>query len=223
MIANSIGLFRNAMSRQWCEELCARFDEKEAQSRENWQKENDTDSEPPDGYDHGGIIWRNCEKRIDISANLSLFTSIHPMVRDLEHMLVLNSTTYFRWFGQRQSDYSNLKSADRAREAFDPERQSMVYKMQKTYAGGGFCQWHYEQGRETGTVERYGVWMLYLNTVEDGGRTDFPVQNVSLNPDQGTLVIWPAAYTHPHRGAPDLRQTKYIVTGWFEHLPRNTP
>jgi hypothetical protein len=64
--------------------------------------------------------------------------------------------------------------------------------------------------------------MLYLNDVANGGRTDFPAQNVSFAPECGTLVIWPAAYTHPHRGAPDLRQTKYIVTGWFEHLPKGT-
>jgi hypothetical protein len=221
MIANSIGVFRNAMSPEWCAELCARFDEKEARARSEWQTQNGRTGDPPNNYDDGGIIWRNCEKRIDISANLSVFTSIHPMVRDMERMLELNSTTYFRWFSQRQYEYDG-NEPDRAREGFDPQRQNMVYKMQKTYAGGGFCQWHYEQGREPGTVERYGVWMLYLNDVANGGRTDFPAQNVSFAPECGTLVIWPAAYTHPHRGAPDLRQTKYIVTGWFEHLPKGT-
>ena len=93
----------------------------------------------------------------------------------------------------------------------------MVYKMQKTYPHGGFCQFHHEQGRDPETIIRYAVWMLYLNDVTEGGATDFPVQGISLAPTEGTIVIWPAAYTHPHRSAPDLRQEKYIVTGWFEH------
>ena len=32
----------------------------------------------------------------------------------------------------------------------------------------------------------------------------------------GKLVIWPAYFTHTHRANPDLKEDKYIITGWLE-------
>ena len=58
--------------------------------------------------------------------------------------------------------------------------------------------------------------MLYLNTVEEGGETEFLYQSVRFKPVKNTLLIWPAGYTHTHRGNPPLSNEKYIVTGWVE-------
>lgn len=90
------------------------------------------------------------------------------------------------------------------------------WKFQRSDTGGGFHQWHYEQG--TGkTSSRFAVWMIYLNTVEEGGNTEFKFQDQTVKPTAGTLVIWPAAYTHLHRANPDLQGKKYIATGWFTY------
>ena len=66
--------------------------------------------------------------------------------------------------------------------------------------------------------------MIYLNdiTVENGGATDFLHQNCSFQPTTGTMVMWPATYTHMHRGAfltGDI--PKYIATGWVLREPGN--
>ena len=60
--------------------------------------------------------------------------------------------------------------------------------------------------------------MVYLNTVpsQNGGGTDFLHQKLTLQPEAGTIVLWPASYTHVHRGNPPLSGTKYIITGWVE-------
>ena len=29
------------------------------------------------------------------------------------------------------------------------------------------------------------------------------------------MMFWPAYWTHPHKGIPAPKETKYIVTGWF--------
>jgi hypothetical protein len=87
-------------------------------------------------------------------------------------------------------------------------------KIQKSEPGGGYCAWHCEQGGGS-LSNRFAVWMIYLNDVEDGGRTDFYHQDVSVSPTLGTTVIWPAGPSHFHRSSPDLKENKYIATGWF--------
>lgn len=91
------------------------------------------------------------------------------------------------------------------------------FKLQKSLAGGGFTDWHTEQGSSQGSKDRFAVWMIYLNTVNKGGKTEFLYYDKAVKPEQGTLLIWPASYTHVHRAAPDLEETKYIATGWFTY------
>jgi len=59
------------------------------------------------------------------------------------------------------------------------------------------------------------VFILYLNTVDDG-ETYFETQNLKIKPEQGKLVLWPANFTHAHKGLPP-KQEKYILTGWVEY------
>lgn len=90
-------------------------------------------------------------------------------------------------------------------------------KMQRTNPGGGYHVWHSEQG--TGDhASRVLVYTLYLNTLseKDGGETEYLYQKRRIQPRASTMVLWPAAFTHVHRGNTVLGdQAKYIVTGWF--------
>lgn len=92
-------------------------------------------------------------------------------------------------------------------------------KMQKTSSGGGYHVWHAEQGNGVDAA-RGLVYMLCLNTLppEANGETEFLYQQRRINPVKNTMVLWPAAFTHAHRGNPVYGDhTKYIVTGWFYH------
>ena len=60
------------------------------------------------------------------------------------------------------------------------------------------------------------VYMLYLNTVTDGGGTEFIHQKIITNAEKGKLVIWPADFTHLHRGIVSPTEIKYIATGWLD-------
>ena len=87
-------------------------------------------------------------------------------------------------------------------------------KLQVTPPGGGFHEWHNEHTSSYG-MDRIMAWMFYLNDIDSGGETEFLHQRVRLKPTKGTLVLFPAAFTHCHRGNPPLNQTKYILTGWY--------
>lgn len=90
-------------------------------------------------------------------------------------------------------------------------------KMQKTSSGGGYHVWHAEQGNGD-QASRSLAYMLYLNTLpeEANGETEFLYQQRRINPVANTLLLWPAAFTHAHRGNPVYGDSaKYIVTGWF--------
>ena len=95
------------------------------------------------------------------------------------------------------------------------QEKLLIYdtKAKKIPIGGGFHNWHYEN---TGlqVSARKLVIQLYLNTIDEGGETEFLYINKRVKSKQGTLIIFPAAFTHTHRGNPPIGQDKYILTTW---------
>jgi hypothetical protein len=58
------------------------------------------------------------------------------------------------------------------------------------------------------------IW--YLNDVPGpGGETEFPLQGVSVRPEEGKLVLFPPFWTHVHRGVTLQQGVKYIATTWI--------
>ncbi|MCA9546643.1 MAG: 2OG-Fe(II) oxygenase [Myxococcales bacterium] len=90
-----------------------------------------------------------------------------------------------------------------------------AFKIQKTRVGGGYHVWHFEDGARQ-FAPRMLAWSVYLNDVAEGGETEFLYQHKRYRPEAGTLLIWPAGFTHTHRGNPPLSNDKYIITGWVE-------
>jgi len=94
---------------------------------------------------------------------------------------------------------------------------SLEVKVQKTSPRGGYHGWHCEADSFPNS-RRCLVWMIYLNTFPDGeGETEFLWQGKRIKPEAGKCVMWPAAWTHTHRGNPVYSKDKYIVTGWYNH------
>ena len=95
------------------------------------------------------------------------------------------------------------------------QEKLLIYdtKAKKIPIGGGFHNWHYEN---TGlqVSARKLVIQLYLNTIEEGGETEFLYINKRIKAERGRLIIFPAAFTHTHRGNPPIGQDKYIVSTW---------
>ena len=87
------------------------------------------------------------------------------------------------------------------------------YNFQK-YDGeeDGFKVWHCEHGPESLCLRRIMAWMFYLNDAKSG--TEF-WRHSTIRAKMGRCVIWPAGYTHTHRGVIPNKGLKYIITGWI--------
>ena len=89
-------------------------------------------------------------------------------------------------------------------------------KIQKTKVGEGYHTWHCENAAMKAR-NRILAFMVYLNDVTEGGETEFLYQKCRFKPERNTMLVWPAQFTHVHRGNPPLSNDKYIITGWVEY------
>ena len=142
-----------------------------------------------DHKDHSTINFHN-DARYDMLSGDNLPLTFLPMVKD--------------YVDDYLDRYSLLKHE--VMLMFD-------VKAKKIPIGGGFHRWHYENGGLQVSPRKLVV-QLYLNTVEEGGETEFLYINKRGKAKQGTLIIFPAAFTHTHRGNPPIGQDKYILTTW---------
>jgi len=90
-------------------------------------------------------------------------------------------------------------------------------KIQKTLPSQGYHSWHIEHSNDRDMCKRVLVYSIYLNTVEEGGETEFLYQSQRVRPLKGRIVIWPAGFPYVHRGNPPLSGEKYIVTSWISY------
>jgi hypothetical protein len=73
---------------------------------------------------------------------------------------------------------------------------------------------HCENDGQPEHIRRHLAFMTYLTTIEEGGGTEFVQQEVVTPSNAGLTVIWPAGWTHYHKGIVAPNDSKYIITGW---------
>ena len=178
---------------------------------------------------------QDCENAIEVfeefannkpsrSAGLSVFNKNRDKICtqstfDLRGDVKINSYIYKY---VKTSLKSYVKKYDFLEVFFDKPfcRVSPQYNVQK-YDGDkeGYFSLHNEQSGMH--PYRMLVWMIYLNDAVSG--TEFHYQKKIVIPKTGRTVIWPAGWTHPHRGVTPNIGVKYIATGWFYYLPKGEP
>ena len=89
-----------------------------------------------------------------------------------------------------------------------------VFKIHKVGKSEGYHAWHYEKGSPD-SMDRIIVFMTYLEVPKKGGETEFLHQSLRIEPIVGRTLLWPAGYTHMHRGNPPLDGEKMYISGWF--------
>jgi prolyl 4-hydroxylase len=89
-----------------------------------------------------------------------------------------------------------------------------IFKIHKVRKSEGFHSWHYERAIPS-TIDRIMAYMTYLEAPKEGGETEFLHQSLRIKPIVGRTLIWPAGYTHMHRGNPPIDGEKMYITGLF--------
>ena len=89
-----------------------------------------------------------------------------------------------------------------------------IFNIGRYQQGQHFNGMHCE--RVSSSLHRVFAFMTYLNDVDSGGSTYFSHYDLEIQPQKGLTLIWPADWTHAHRGNTIQVGTKYIVTGWLD-------
>jgi hypothetical protein len=188
---NFIGIYENAYTNEFCNRTIEYFN--------NMQS-------------CGATYNRNFHQK-----SLKVHIDDEMLFANEEHYVGLDSTKSL--FGEFNNEFWNKHYLDYM-DKYDVLKQCnpqqiFHYKIQKTQIGGGYHDWHFESASRQ-LSGRILAWMVYLNDVEDGGETEFLYLHKRIKPKAGTLVIFPASFTHTHRGNPPLSNEKYVITGWVE-------
>ena len=95
----------------------------------------------------------------------------------------------------------------------NPYVQLMKYKPNNYYN-----YIHCENSGPEKHLKRTFAFMIFLNDIKKGGGTKFLFQNFTAKPKAGDFYIWPAYWTHLHKGINAPKENKYIITGWVEYI-----
>jgi hypothetical protein len=190
-IKDFVGVYEEAFSEEYCKKVVKYFDD--MQNAGNVQNRQVSEGALKSVKDDTACFAHSAE---EVSFKLS---------GDL--MRQFNEVFWGDIYLKYANTFSVLKNAG--------AHASFAFKIQKTAVGEGYHVWHFESDTRE-TSNRLLTWILYLNDVEEGGETEFLYYPRRIKPKTGTLILWPAAFTHAHRGNPPISNTKYIVTGWVE-------
>jgi len=139
-----------------------------------------------------------------VDKNIKESTDLTMLFSDETNITKLIANTLFKNLSEYVNEFPEIKTVL-------PWSIQNDFNIQRYFPGQGYKATHCEHSsKEDDTVL---AWMIYLNTVEDGG-TQFTSYDLTTECKEGTVVIWPAYWTHAHHGVVSNTKTKYIATGW---------
>ena len=186
---NFIEVYKNVLSDEYCDKIIQYFKHAEEGGMTMNRQEHDESSK----------IYKE-----DLATYIPSFPMHHTQK---ELMTEFNHALWDKCYNQYAEKYNILHSLG--------QHRSYTMKIQKTKPGQGYHVWHCETSDKE-TSNRLLAWTAYMNDDFEAGETEFLYQQYRYKPSKGDLVIFPAAFTHTHRGNPPIGGDKYIITGWIE-------
>lgn len=118
--------------------------------------------------------------------------------------------------------YNNLREWKKQFKLSEKDTYALTEKLtlrnsfilQKYEKNRGKYTYHDDFAIASTREHRVATFIFYLNTVENGGETEF-MDTFKVKPEKGKLVLFPASWTYYHRGKMPISDNKYIITGWL--------
>ena len=98
-----------------------------------------------------------------------------------------------------------------------PNLYDTGYRLQKYNMEKGYYRSHHDGAPwdpEPTSLRVLGA-VMYLNTVERGGETSFPLHGLKIKATAGSVALFPANWTHPHQSCVPITNDKWIVSSFI--------
>ena len=141
--------------------------------------------------------------------NITEHLEKHPESKDwdiIQYALIESAHRY----AQEYMDKSNCRK-------FFPPKSSLEQFRLKKYRKGTDDRFerHVDVGDHL-SAKRFLSLFWYLNDVEEGGETKF--DELTIEPNQGRLLIFPPLWCFPHSGEPTISDDKYLVGTYCHYV-----
>ncbi len=145
--------------------------------------------------------------------NLDVKDSVDITINPKEIILPGNKA-FKLYFDQLFECYKNYVEEWTFLERISERLEISSFNLQRYKPGQHFKEIHTER-LSLENLHRIFAFMTYLNDVEEGGSTYFSHYDLEIQPRKGLTLIWPAEWTHAHKGNILKGGSKYIITGWI--------
>ena len=151
----------------------------------------------------------------------STFSGINPNIKDSSDILIKpkeiilpGNEAFKAYFDELFECYKNYVEEWPFLKDIAQKLEIGSFNLQRYKPGQHFKKIHTERSSIENS-HRVFAFMTYLNDVEEGGSTYFSHYDLEIQPKKGLTLIWPAEWTHAHRGNILRKGSKYIITGWI--------
>ena len=139
----------------------------------------------------------------------SIDISINP-----KDIILPGNEAFKAYFDQLLECYKNYVEEWTFLDKISERLEIGSFNLQRYKTGQHFKEIHTERS-SLESLHRIFAFMTYLNDVQEGGSTYFSHYDLEIQPRKGLTLIWPAEWTHAHRGNILKEGSKYIITGWL--------
>ena len=186
---NLVQSYNNTLSKEFCDHVINLFENSNSKT---------------EGISGGGVN-KNIKDSTDLMIHANLDNPEWIYVYDyVRENLLSNLVDYLGKFPflHMNSKYSSMSSLVRtAQLAFMSSNNAIPHMQIQRYVGNqGYYTWHHENSGGD-TSKRELAFIYYLNDV-DGGETEMLYNPMKISPETGKLAMFPAYWTHKHRGNP---------------------
>jgi len=203
-LKDTIGIYPNAFSDEFCDELTLRFEEALEQKL---------------AYEPAQNIPGNAEfvkKHVKHSMD---WTVKNSGCFNEEFLVTTLESTYRHYMSNFYTGGFPHQTIVHKDALFQTPQFFELFQIARYKKGEGhYNAWHIEQYNFE-TARRIFIFLLYLNDVKKGGETEFLYAGLKVKPKKGTLIIHPAGFPYMHRGNVPVSNDKTIIVSLLSHLP----